>query len=58
MDTKCEHVCDCDCHTRPMMHFMACCFVCPDCNQNIIDGRLAAHEHKTHCHSHTMVDEE
>lgn len=54
----CEHVCHCLCHTQPIMHFRACCFVCPDCNKRIEDGRRIAEEHKTRCHGHTQVDEE
>lgn len=53
---KCNHICDCPCHTtKSMKHFMACCRTCKDCNKNI-EFHLW-NVHTTKCHSdHNLID--
>jgi hypothetical protein len=30
-----DDICQCGCHSSPMLHMVACCWNCPDCGQNI-----------------------
>lgn len=47
-----ESVCDCSCHEadKVVLHIVACCIKCPDCNQGIkIPFETNMETHRKHC---------
>jgi hypothetical protein len=55
MDTDCQHVCRCECHTtKGMMHFMPCCYPCKECGKRIPNRQLQGHIMA--CHAPQILD--